>query len=302
MNDLPALPPVVRWAIEDPDPGTTGWTRAAGFRWAWRAWGPETAPPVLLLHGVGSSSATFWRLGPALGAVGRRVVAIDQAGHGRTGRWLGHHRFRDNAADVAAFVEASGLAGPGPASAATGASRQPEGGSLVVIGHSWGAMTAAALPAAGLRPDRIVLLDPPAAPLATMQAMADDPGEAPYPDLAAARAAVQAANPDWDERDVVGKAEALQAMDPAAVRSVLVDNGDWDGGLSDLADAAAVGIPVRVIRGEPVHGGLTPDAYLTALRRTVAGARSVTIAGAGHSPLRDDPPMTIRAVLAVLAA
>ena len=301
MDDLPVLPPVVRRAIEDPDPGTIGWTSAVGFRWAWRAWGPETAPPILLLHGVGSSSATFWRLGPALAAAGHRAVALDQAGHGRTGGWRGHHRFRDNAADVAAFVRASGLAAPHPPGTAPEDPGKLAGRGLAVVGHSWGAMTAAALPVSGLRPDRIVLLDPPAAPLATMRAMADDPGEAPYRDLAAASAAVRAANPGWDERDVVGKAEALQAMDPDAVRSVLVDNGDWDGGLADLADPAADGIPVRVIRGEPALGGLTPDTYVAALERAVAGAWVVTVAGSGHSPLRDDPPTTIRAIVTALA-
>lgn len=301
MDDLPALPPVVRRASEDPGPGTPGWTPAAGFRWSWTAWGPEAAPPILLLHGVGSSAATFWRLGPALAAAGHRAVALDQAGHGRTGGWRGHHRFRDNAADVAAFIRASGLAAPHPPGTASSDPGELAGRGLAVVGHSWGAMTAAALPVSGLRPDRIVLLDPPAAPLATMRAMADDPGEAPYPDLDAARAAVRAGNPDWDERDVAGKAEALQAMDPVAVRSVLVDNGDWDGGMADLADPAAVGIPVRVVRGEPAHGGLTSDGYVTALRRAVAGVRVVTVAGAGHSPLRDDPSTTIRAILAALA-
>ena len=69
---------------------------------------------------------------PALAATGRRVVAVDLPGHGRTGHWQGHHRFRDNAADVAAFVRAAGLA------------RED----LQVVGHSWGAVTAAALPAA----------------------------------------------------------------------------------------------------------------------------------------------------------
>ncbi len=64
---------------------------------------------TLLIHGVTSSAATWWRIGPALAATGRRVVAVDQAGHGRTGHWQGHHRFRDNAADVAAFIRAAGL-------------------------------------------------------------------------------------------------------------------------------------------------------------------------------------------------
>ena len=90
----------------------------------------------------------WWRVGPALAAAGHRVVAVDQAGHGRTGHWQGHHRFRDNAADVVAFARAIGLGSD----------------ALRVIGHSWGGLTAAALPVAGLRPARLVLLDPPVVP------------------------------------------------------------------------------------------------------------------------------------------
>ncbi len=292
MTALPPLTVAARRAIGDPWPGTAGQTAAAGIRWAWTTWGPPDGPPVLALHGVGSSAATFWRLGPALATTGRRVVAVDQAGHGATGGWIGHHRFRDNAADVAAFARAAGLAGT--------AELTRTAGRPVVIGHSWGAVTAAALPTVGFRPDRLVLIDPPAVPVAAMRALADDPSESPYADLAVARAAVRSANPGWDDREVLAKAAAIQAMDPVAVRSVLTDNGDWDGGLADLAGPAAADIPVLVIRGEPEHGGLTPDAYVDDLVQRVGRAKVVTIAGAGHSPLRDDPVTTIGAILGAL--
>src|SRR5206468_11563694 len=108
---------------------------AAGIPFAIRAWGDRAAAPILLIHGVTASSRIWWRLGPALAAgLGCRVVAVDQAGHGLTRRWTGHHRFADNAADLVAFATAAELARP----------------DLRVVGHSWGGMTAAALPAAGL--------------------------------------------------------------------------------------------------------------------------------------------------------
>ena len=46
-------------------------------------------------------------------------------------------------------------------------------------------------------------------------------------------------NPTWDEGDVLAKAEAVLEMDFEAARSVLLDNGDWDGGMADLRDPAA---------------------------------------------------------------
>src|SRR5258708_7415896 len=65
------------------------------------------------------------------------------------------------AADVVAFAHEAGVLGSG----------------LRVVGHSWGGMTSAALPGAGLIPDRLVLLDPPAIPVAAIATMLDDPVE-----------------------------------------------------------------------------------------------------------------------------
>jgi pimeloyl-ACP methyl ester carboxylesterase len=233
---------------------------------------------------VTSSAATWWRVGPALAATGRRVVAVDQAGHGRTGHWQGHHRFRDNAADIAAFIRAAGL----------------DRGDLQVVGHSWGAMTAAALPAAGLRPALIVLIDPPVVPLAFMEAQVAESDEQAYTHMDAAIAAVRAANPGWDDGDVRAKAEALTQLDEAAARSVFLDNGDWDGGLGDLADPAAAGIPVWLVRGDPATGGYVPDAVVPAYAARISADHITTIAGAPHSPQRTHPVETVAALLGAL--
>jgi len=46
-----------------------------------------------------------------------------------------------------------------------------------------------------------------------------------------------------------GVAAALQAA-----RAVLIDNGDWDGGLADLSGPGADDIPTWLIRGDPTAG------------------------------------------------
>ena len=275
------LPAGVAAALRAPTPGERVAVEAAGIPWSALAWGDPAARPLLLIHGVTSSAATWWRLGPALAATGRRVVAVDLPGHGRTGHWQGHHRFRDNAADVAAFVRAAGLDRP----------------DLQVVGHSWGAMTAAALPTAGLRPATIVLVDPPALAHAFMAAQVSSTDERHYDDIDEARAAVRAANPDWDDGDVRAKAEAITQLDESASRSVLLDNGDWDGGLADLADPAAAGIPVWVVRGETATGGYLPDAILPAYAARVGGDHIITIPGGPHSPQRTHPVETTAALL-----
>ncbi|MGK2850546.1 MAG: alpha/beta fold hydrolase [Candidatus Limnocylindrales bacterium] len=285
MTDL-SLPLPVSAALAAPATGARLTVDAAGIPWSALTWGPVDGRALLLIHGVTSSAANWWRLGPAFAATGRRVVAVDLPGHGLTGHWLGHHRFRDNAADVAAFARGAGLVTAG----------------LQVVGHSWGAVTAAALPAVGLVPSTLVLLDPPAVPHATIAAMAADPDERTYMDLAEAVAAVRRDNPDWPDGDVLAKAESLTQLDEAAARAVVIDNGDWDGGLADLADPAAAGIPVWVVRGDPTAGGLLLDEALPAFQARVGDDHITTIAGAPHSPHRLFPVETTAALLRALEA
>ena len=280
------LPPAVAAALAGAADltGRRMTTVASGIPFSAITWGAPDDRPLVLIHGVTASARIWWQIGPALAAAGRRVVAVDLPGHGLTGHWAGHHRFRDNAMDVASWFRAAGLDTP----------------DVQVVGHSWGAMTAAALPLAGIRPATLVLLDPPTIPFAVISRMASDPSEISYPDLATAAARVAAANPDWTRGDVEAKAEALVELEFEAVRAVLLDNGDWDGGLADLADPAAAGIPIWVIRGEEAVGGLVPDAALPAFAARVGADHILTLAGAPHAPQRTHPAETTLAILRAL--
>jgi pimeloyl-ACP methyl ester carboxylesterase len=279
------LPAAVGAALEDPPGADEATVAANGIPFATRAWGDPSAPPVLLIHGVTASSAVWWRVGPAL-AVGlrRRVVALDQTAHGRTGHWTGHHRFRDNAADIGAFVTAAGLARP----------------DLRIVGHSWGGMSAAELPAVGIVPAVLVLLDPPAIPLAVIATMLDNPVERRRDDLAEAIAALGRLYPTWPYGDVVAKAEALTQFDEPAVRAILTENGDWDGGLGALADPAAAGVRTWLIRGEPSAGGLIPDAEAVRFAERIGPDHVITIGGGAHAPKRLRPEATTLALLRAL--
>ena len=280
-SDLPAA---VAAAQRAPTEGERFAVEAAGIPWSALAWGDPGARPLLLIHGVTSSAATWWRIGPALAATGRRVVAIDQAGHGMTGHWQGHHRFRDNAADIAAFICAAGM----------------EREDLQVVGHSWGAVTAAALPAAGLRPATLVLVDPPVLPHEYISQEAGEPTGQGNPDMPEAIAAIRAAYPEWGEGDVRAEAFARTLLDEAAARSVVLDNGDWDGGLADLADPAAAGIPTWLVRGDPAVGGYVADQYVPAFATLIGADNVITIEGGPHSPQRTHPIETTAALLRAL--
>ena len=283
--DRADLPADVVAALDDPPAPELGVVEAAGIPFATRSWGDPAASPVLLIHGVTASSRIWWRVGPALAVgLGRRVIALDQAGHGRTGHWTGHHRFADNAADVAAFVAAAGRSGP----------------DLRVVGHSWGGLTAATLPAVGLAPEILVLLDPPAIPVAAIATMLDDPVERQHDDLDEAIAALGRIHPTWSYGDVVAKSEALTQFDEPAVRAILTENGDWDGGLAALAEPAAADIPIWLIRGEPASGGLIPDAEAVRFAARIGSDHVITIAGGAHAPMRLLPEATTLALLRAL--
>jgi pimeloyl-ACP methyl ester carboxylesterase len=280
----PNLAPDVAAALAAPSPPSELTVQAAGIPFHALAWGATDASPVLLLHGVTSAARTWWRVGPAVAAAGFRIVAPDLPGHGETKHWLGHHRFADNAADLVAFARAAGL-------------ERPE---LRIVGHSWGAMTAAAMPAAGLVPASLVLIDPPALPLAALEAMLEDPVERAYDDLDEAVATVGRLNPTWSRGDILAKAEGLTQFDEAAVRDILTKNGDWDGGLGALADAASQELPVWLIRGDPLFGGYVPDALVPDFAARLGPERIITIAGAPHSPHRTHPEALVAAVLRAL--
>lgn len=105
--------------------------------------GPRDASPVLMLHGITMSAATWDFVIPTL-SEDYRVFRLDFRGHGDSDRAPGHYGMGSYVADAVAAVE------------------QGVGAPCVVVGHSLGGVTAAAL--AQQRPDlvRAVLLEDPA--------------------------------------------------------------------------------------------------------------------------------------------
>ncbi len=139
-------------------------------------------------------------------------------------------------------------------------------------------------------------------PVAAMASMTLDPIERHYDDLDEALAAIRAVNPGWSDGDVRAKALGLTQFDVPAVRAVLVDNGDWDGGLAALDEPAAAGIATWYVLGEFRTGGLVPEAVVPALAARVGADHVLTIADAPHSPQRTHPEATTLAILRALTS
>jgi pimeloyl-ACP methyl ester carboxylesterase len=278
------LPSNVAAALADPPAGTPADVDVDGATWPALSWGVPGDPPLLLVHGVTSNAGIWWRVGPALAASGRRVIAVDMPGHGRSPLRDVSHRFIDTAASLAACIRAAGLDAP----------------ELAIVGHSWGGMVTAHLPIAGIRPATLVLLDPPVLTLGRLEALTQQPTERDYATLAEATAAVRAANPSWSDGDVAAKAQALTEFTPRLVLDVLLQNGDWDGGLAALRDERAAGIPVWLIRGDWDAGGFIPDFKVPEIEAQLGEDHVVTIAGGPHSPQRTHPEATVLAILRAL--
>jgi pimeloyl-ACP methyl ester carboxylesterase len=221
-------------------------------------------PLALLVHGVTSSSRTWWRAGLALAERGFRVVAVDLRGHGASPRAVAGLSVADLAADVAGTVG-------GPVE--------------LLVGHSLGALVALEL--VGVRPGfarRLVLEDPPGSGSVDWAGLAagvefDTRRAATDPD--GLRRELAAANPAWPPGEAERRVADLADCDGPAVAAAL------GGGVAfDLpALLAAARLPTLLLLAEEALGsnlcGLDRKAAVEALTGTAR------VLPAGHSVHRE---------------
>ena len=224
----------------------------------------------MLVHGVTSSSRTWWRVGPALAERGYRVLAVDLRGHGSSPRPTAGLSVADLATDVAETVEATA-------------------GSPVdlLVGHSLGALVALELVAARPRlARRLVVEDPPGASSIDWAAMAagieadNCPGrhELPTPSAttwrpptpAGPRARQSAGSPTWSTATVRRSPPPSRPGIPFDLPALL----------------AAAPIPVLMLLGDEALGsvllGLDRKAAVEAL-----GDGTTRVLPAGHNLHRE---------------
>ena len=111
---------------------TDEWTRYGGLRMHVRNWG-GAGRPVVLLHGL-ASTCRIWDFVASILARDFAVIAVDQRGHGDSGKPEHGYDFASVAGDAAALLEGRGIQSP------------------VLVGHSWGADVALELAVAQARP------------------------------------------------------------------------------------------------------------------------------------------------------
>jgi pimeloyl-ACP methyl ester carboxylesterase len=236
---------------------------------------------VALLHGMMSTAATWWRIGPALAGMGWVVDALDLPGHGDWPRPTGPLD-RDRLVD--------GVAGRlgGPVD--------------LLVGHSLGGIVAASLagrdPGAALA---VVLEDPPGrlgdGAAKALAAGVEADARLVRDDRERLVRREREANPAWADEDVQHSVDGIAAADSAAVAAGLRGELVWD--LPALV--AAIPVPLLVLAGRAGDGFLDgqgsalqgPDRE--AVRAALPPERFVTLDG-GHCLHRDLPGRWLAAV------
>lgn len=237
-----------------------------------RAPAPADGPPVaLVIHGITSSSRTWWQVAPALASWGYRVVGVDLRGHGGSPP-LGHDlTLADLAADVAQTVEAA-------------VGRPVD----LLLAHSLGALVTLELFRQGQRlAKRLALEDPPGPRGIDWVGLADgieQDGARARGDPEGLRRQLAAENPTWPPYEVERQLADLSEMDAAAIAAALRRSQGVSYDLIALARGATV--PTLLLLGEEALGSNLVEADRAAFLAALPDP-TTRVLPAGHSLHRE---------------
>ena len=266
----------------------------SGDRIHYLDWGGSGRPGVVLVHGLATTAWAWTAVARRLSAE-RQTVAMDLRGHGLSDAptATGAYSLDELAADVAAVAEGSGAL---------------EGGSVVLAGHGFGAIVAAAAAARlGARCSRLVLVDGGLA----------DVGAATGQDV------------DEFLRSFDEPPEVMRSMTAYLADRRSWDPSTWDADQEHAARAAVVETPAGRLLGatrphaleacvrtmfeyRPLDVLPAVEARIVALHRTTpgdddgdrgmggafpAGAEVVDVSAPGHNLLRYRPDEVTTAIL-----
>jgi len=209
---------------------------------AWDDGADPSRPLAVLVHGVTSSSRTWWRVGPALAERGFRVLAVDLRGHGASPRPVAGLAATDLAADVAETV-AGAPGGQGTAPPVD-----------LLVGHSLGALVALEL--VTTRPGfarRLLLEDPPGPSSVDWVGLAagvEADSRRAVEDPQGLRRDLEAENPGWPPGEAERRVADLADCNAAAIAAALRPGVPFD--LAGLLAAAR--LPVLLLLAEEARG------------------------------------------------
>jgi pimeloyl-ACP methyl ester carboxylesterase len=225
-------------------------------------WGdPDSARHALLVHGLTSAGATWWRVGEALALDGWHVTAVDLRGNGAAPVADGYS-FSEYADDL------------------------PAGPWNLVVGHSLGGAVATVAAARPGFAEKLVLLDP------ALAVDSVDLAELLAGELAELRLDQQGfgrLRPLWHPLDIRYKAAATAQATSRMVERTIADNTPWD----VLDVAATLSTPTLIVGGDHAVYSMLPAATAEALTAGNPNLEYRVVEGSGHSPHRDRPAETL---------
>ncbi len=276
-------------------------------------------PLALLIHGVTSSSMTWWRVAPELVRRGYRVLAVDLRGHGASPRVSEGLVLGDLSADVLETLQAdrqktpaatdgqrpadpAGAAGAGTDRDRAAMDRDPEvgtwgtgpgaGGAAIdlVVGHSLGALVALDLLAKVPGLARRLVLEEPAGPTGidweTMAEGIETDGRRARAEPEALRRELAGSNPELDPAEVDRRLGDMAACDTDGVAAALRRTTSFD--LVGLV--SAVRIPTLLVVGLEDLGSALVGPDRLALVDALAGHSVFEVLDDGHNLHREAFP------------
>lgn len=226
------------------------------------------APPLVLLHGIGSRGVSWWPVVDRL-AERFRLYSLDLRGHGDSAKPEAGYLLPDYAADLAALLDALNLDRPR------------------ILAHSLGGMVA--LTWAVDHPERAAAI--------ALEDSALRSGRWSWPAFdewlalnamspVGAAAAYASRYPEWSREDCERRARSITAT----ARGVFLElraTAEVEDGTDRIAPLAAIQSPVLLVHGDLAAGGMVVPDDAARLAATLPHARTERIPGGGHNLHRD---------------
>jgi pimeloyl-ACP methyl ester carboxylesterase len=238
-------------------------------------------PPLVLLHGIGSSGATWW---PVIDALVQHfhLIVPDWRGHGASGKPERDYAIDDYVADLAGLVDACDL------------------GSPLVMGHSLGGMVALSWARRNpTRARRLVVEDSPLRRHHDPQTLFDGWIALAAQPVEETAAHYRTQNPHWTEEESRRRAENLAATHASVFTELrdasLVDHSDRIGPL------AVIESPTLLVHGDVETRGMVPVEDAARFAATLPNATVVRIPGGSHSLHRDHRDTFLQIVVPFLS-
>ena len=253
--------------------------------------GPDNGP-TLLLHGLTDRRDAFPTVIDTLDVM-HRVVAIDQRGHGYSGRTPGHYSNDDHARDIRYILE--------------NVCQSP----TVVWGHSMGGANAIAMAADPPEQLKALILEDPAIfGRARSTRAGGAPVNSPFgASLELIEAGISAeemasriaeSEPGMPDYYAPWKAERLAQIDPEILQDVVA--GRRRGVQDPKESLAKIDCPVLLMQADPDKGGILQDEFLAEITPKTGDWTVVKVVGAGHVINRNHPELALPIVMPWLAA